>query len=41
MSTLDQAYSKESPSAKDRRPNHWDTPVALVFCLVRKSLGWA
>jgi len=26
MSTIDKAQIKESPSAKDRRLNHWATP---------------
>ena len=28
MSTIDQAQIRESPPAKDRRPNHWATPPA-------------
>jgi len=26
MSTIDQAHIRESPPARDRRPNHWATP---------------
>jgi len=26
MSTIDQLQVRESPPAKDRRPNHWATP---------------
>jgi len=26
MSAIDQAKIRESPSAKDRRSNHWDRP---------------
>jgi len=26
MSTTDWALDRESPPAKDRRPNHWATP---------------
>jgi len=26
MSTIDQAYIKESPPARDWLPNHWATP---------------
>ena len=35
MSTINQAYNRESPLAKDWRPNHWATlPTSVRICVV-------
>jgi len=41
MSTIDQAHIRESPPAKDRRPNHWATTPAIRQRSPKKTaLGW-